>query len=279
MQIKKITDVVGVYGASGLLGWDLYNFLDGFGVDVIGTYLQNRRNGLLRFDIRSKDYRVFESCSTVILAGGLTNIDVCESNPLSSGLINVTYVKGLIDWLKNNNKKIIYISSDRVFDGMDGYYCENDKCNPNTVYGKQKLEIEQYVLRVGNSIIFRLSKLYSKNSSTPNLHNETFNSLIKGKRIFAAFNQIFNPTDVRFVSNAIGVALRIDIGGVFHVAEKNVLSRFEFVKKIALDNNFDTGLIHRVDIRDIVGGRYKPVNSSLVTNKWCDVLDTTNLED
>ncbi|MFC1567547.1 sugar nucleotide-binding protein [Thermodesulfobacteriota bacterium] len=57
--------------------------------------------------------------------------------------------------VKNKNIKLIYISSDSVYDGIGGNFSEEDNVNPQNYYGTSKYEGELEILKAENSLIFR----------------------------------------------------------------------------------------------------------------------------
>ena len=127
------------------------------------TYFKNKiKNGIF-FDIKYKLFKQldFKKYDNIIILSSITNPKICQENKNLSNNINVNYTKNLIDECINNNKKIIFFSSDYVFDGNKGNYSENDKPNPINLYGEQKLKIENYLKsQTKNYTILRISKTF-----------------------------------------------------------------------------------------------------------------------
>ena len=97
----------------------------------------------------------------IIITSAKPNISFCEKNSLEAYKINVEGTLKLIKKLKNNVLKIIFLSSDYVFDGKKGNYNDTDKTDPNTVYGKHKKIIEDEIKKLTNNfLVLRLSKIY-----------------------------------------------------------------------------------------------------------------------
>jgi dTDP-4-dehydrorhamnose reductase len=93
----------------------------------------------------------------------MTNVDGCEENPELARKINTNGTKNLVEACKKHNCQMIYISTDYVFDGTKKEsYTEEDKTNPQSVYGKTKLEGEKAVLELSNSYILRTSWVYGE---------------------------------------------------------------------------------------------------------------------
>ena len=75
----------------------------------------------------------------IINLAAFTDVDKCELEEKKAYEINFNGVKNLC---KNFSGHFIQISTDYVFDGMNGPYNEDDKTNPLSIYGKTKLEGE-----------------------------------------------------------------------------------------------------------------------------------------
>ena len=69
--------MIGILGASGLIGRHLYAFFAQHGREVLGTYYSEKREGLIAFDVTEGDFSIFNRCSHLILSAAITNIDAC----------------------------------------------------------------------------------------------------------------------------------------------------------------------------------------------------------
>ncbi|RUA27858.1 MAG: NAD(P)-dependent oxidoreductase, partial [Bacteroidetes bacterium] len=99
----------------------------------------------------------------VINCAAYTNVDKAESEPKLANKINVLAVKYLAKACTKHNAKLIHISTDYVFDGKNFRpYRETDFTNPQSVYGKTKLEGEKIIEEFAKTaVIIRTSWLYS----------------------------------------------------------------------------------------------------------------------
>ena len=79
----------------------------------------------------------------IIHAAALVGIQNCEKNKLLCKKVNIQGTSNIAEYVKKNNVRLIYISTDYVFDGKKGNYSEIDSPNPQSVYGKSKLSAEK----------------------------------------------------------------------------------------------------------------------------------------
>ncbi len=127
---------------------------------------------ILLTDTDNMDIKVSAQIETVfaefkpthlIHGAAMTNVDGCEENPEMAEKVNASGTRNLAEACKNHHCQMIYISTDYVFDGTKKEpYTEQDKTNPQSVYGKTKLEGEKYTLDLPNSYVVRTSWVYGE---------------------------------------------------------------------------------------------------------------------
>lgn len=103
----------------------------------------------------------------IINCAAYTAVDKAEEDVLNAEKINSLAPAYLAKKCSDNKAKFIHISTDYVFDGISTFpYKEDNPTNPQSVYGRTKLDGEIKVLQNNpNSIIIRTSWLYSEHGS------------------------------------------------------------------------------------------------------------------
>ena len=153
-----MNDKVLITGATGLLGTDLLASLkrDYRTMGVSSSH----------FDIRSYDETVGFMNNMrpdiVLHAAAWADVDGCEKNRELAFLVNAEGTKNMARVCKDIGARLIYYSTDYVFDGTKGSaYTEDDTPNPINIYGRSKYEGEEYVLDIlEDAAIVRISWLY-----------------------------------------------------------------------------------------------------------------------
>ncbi|MDD5655161.1 MAG: sugar nucleotide-binding protein, partial [Candidatus Omnitrophica bacterium] len=151
-----------ITGVSGLLGNNLaFYFKDDY--DVLGLYrehpvfiagIQVKKADIL--SIKSLKSTVDEFCPDIVIhCASLTDVDFCENNPGLTRRVNVSGSRLVTQSLKNKNTKLVYISTDSVYDGVKGNFKETDKVKPRNLYGFTKLKGEEEVLNRPGSLVLR----------------------------------------------------------------------------------------------------------------------------
>jgi len=135
-----------VIGAQGTIGNSIYKLGRGKGLDVVGT--SSKKNQFLKFDFMNANYRELDSIIKfwkknneaifAVIAAGLSNLNYCYKHIDISYKINIIEMKKLLCYFSEKGIKIVYFSSDAVFDGMNGNYDELSPVSPISIYGEQK---------------------------------------------------------------------------------------------------------------------------------------------
>src|SRR5947209_4953303 len=138
-----------VIGASGLVGGFLMEAIANAGGKPSGTYFAHPAAGLKSLDVRSQ--AAVDGCfealrpEIVYLPASMANVDYCEQHAAESYDHNVRGVANVVRSANRHGARVIYFSSDYVFDGEAVPYGEDDPVNPVCVYGTHKVFAEHAV--------------------------------------------------------------------------------------------------------------------------------------
>lgn len=261
-----------VTGAAGFLGTKVMKLLkDDF--DLIKTDKEGRK-GSLKMDITDMDEVISvlnkEKPDVVLHIASVTDVDRCEVERGLAKKINVDGTNNMILACKAINAKIVYVSTDFVFDGKKGDYKEEDKPNPLSYYAETKLEAENLVRKSGlKYLIIRPEVLYGYNGdgSERSFSNWVYTSLKEKKEIKVVDDHFNTPTLVDDIAEAIKILIKKNKEGIYHVAGPERLSRYEMALKIADAFGFDKGLIKPIKTAELKQKAKRPRDSSLNTEK------------
>ena len=160
-------------------------------------------------------------------------------------IINYNAIDVISRWTSRNNKRLIHISTDYVFEGLSkNPLDEKSLTNPVNEYGRSKLKGEQVCLENDpNSIIIRTSWLYS--SYGKNFVKTMINLMKINNSVKVVNNQIGSPT---YAYDLAKVIIEIIIksknkSGLFHYSNEGEISWFEFAKSIKEFYNLDCKII------------------------------------
>jgi len=166
---------------------------------------------------------------------GITNIDECARRPDESARINITATLRVLSDLFDANIIPVFTSSDAVFDGSAGNRTERDIPTPILTYGKQKLEIERYILNHRSpSVVARLSKVVDPEIPQGDWLGDWVRKLVLGEEVRAAYDQVFSPVDANDVASGLVTLAQQRAVGLFHMGGPESCSRLEFLQRWSL---------------------------------------------
>ncbi len=215
----------------------------------------------------------------VIHTASETNVDRCETERERAWKINVDGTRNIADASLKMGAKLVYISTDYVFDGERSLYSEDDVPNPIDFYGLTKLEGERQAMRrCKNAAVLRTSVLYGRHPTKQNFATWVINKLKQGQEIRVVDDHFNTPT---LAENLALMALEVgecDLQGIFHTSGCERISRFDFACRIAEKFDLDCRLIKPIKMSDLKAWIAKrPRDSSLNTSKIQSVLVTKPL--
>lgn len=224
-------------GLSGLVGTRVVELLrDEFSFQDLsltsGVDITDYEQVIRRFDSSSPDI--------VLHMAAKTDVDGCEDDKLlgeegDAWRINVTGTQNIVDAAKQFGKKIIYVSTDFVFDGTKKEaYDEGDFPNPVNWYAVTKYEGEQVVSNASIPYaIIRLSYPYrSEFASRTDFVRRIIEKASRKEKIFALTDHIFTPTFIDDFADALRTIFRQNLKGIYHVVGSEYLAPNEAIEKI-----------------------------------------------
>ncbi len=204
-------------------------------------------------DITDRDkilQKIKDSYSQVVLhLAAKTDVDICERDKKNAWEVNVEGTRNVAQACERNKKKLIYISTDFVFDGKNSPnegYSENDIPNPINWYGKTKYEGEKIVQSLSTSwIIARISYPYRANFEKLDFFRAILKRLQASEQVMGVTDHKFSPTFIDDISTAVHELIKQKEVGVFNVVGSQSLTPFEAAVAIAKVFGLDQKLIQK----------------------------------
>jgi dTDP-4-dehydrorhamnose reductase len=180
--------------------------------------------------------------NVIVNAAAYTDVDQAEIESEVAYTINARACGVMAESARKMQSLVIHYSTDFVFDGEKGTpYTEDDPANPINVYGQTKLAGEQSIDAVGGAyLIFRTSWLYGSGQNTFPI--KVLAWARKQEKMRIVEDQIGSPTWSRTLARTTTALLNLkgqesidwlmERSGLYHVAGKGAVSRFEWAKRI-----------------------------------------------
>jgi dTDP-4-dehydrorhamnose reductase len=266
-----------VTGASGSLGWALSKRLLS-GCEVVATYNSHPSvpggTEALRLDLSDRD-ALGDLCrqnkpDVIFHCAAMTAPDDCEQDSRRALRVNFEATLEIARIAKDMGSRLVFTSTDLVFDGSKGDYREEDAARPLSIYGMSKLRAEEAVLGItSDSIVVRSSLIYGKGSETSGTFLTGLADTLAGGREMMLFtDQLRNPILVDDLVGALTAAVEEDLTGLYHVAGREVLTRFEFGREVCRAFGYDETLLVPISMESFDYVAARPPDSTLNTEKF-----------
>lgn len=270
-----------IVGASGQIGGALLNEALKTEHKALGTnYKQNLSEpNFTTTDINS-DVSVANTFSqfkpdVVFACAALANVDYCQTHPEESRATNYDGIKRITDFCNEFNSRLIFLSTDYVFNGKEGPYKEDATPDPINFYGEHKLLAEQYVkANSKNHLIVRTTITFGNERVQKNFYLVLKSKLSQGEEIKVPTDQFGSPSYNKSIAKALVELGEKDLQGVLNVSSDSFLSRFEFALLIARIFDLNKDLIVPVLTPELNQAAQRPVKAGLIIDKAKSILKT-----
>ncbi len=250
-----------ITGGSGFLGHEFTKrMVDNY--QVISAYHNNLipTEGCEQIKLDITDYRDVMSLwrdfkpELVIHCAALVNVDEGEKDKSKIWAINATGTEHVAQACREFKSKLIYMSTDSVFDGTKGNYKETDTVNPINEYSKSKLKGEQVSTWAKDYLIIRMA-FFDK------LANWVLDNLKQNKSINMFRDVYFSGI---YSGDLIGITLKmLEKQGIYHIGCQGSWSKFEFGVNLAKSFSLNPDLIRRTLVGDMKERAQRPERLSL----------------
>ena len=222
-----------IVGAHGQLGQDMKSVASSAGYSVSGVDVPD-------IDITDPagTRKIIASYAPdmIVNCSAYTAVDACETHEREAFAVNSDGVAYIAQAAREINARIVHFSTDYVFDGTkNAPYAESDMPNPESVYGKSKLEGDRRLAQtLPDHIILRVAWLYG-------VHGQHFIKKIRaralqmqgtGKPLKVVTDEVGTPTYTIDVCRQTLKLLTTNHRGTFHCTNEGFCTRFEFAREI-----------------------------------------------
>jgi dTDP-4-dehydrorhamnose reductase len=258
--LAKRKDIIGVHGATGALPLKPECQLE---IDLANTES-------LAEIVRSRKPH------SIIHLAAVSRPNVARRHSLLAWKVNNASTRQMAKAAKEVDARVIFASTDQVFDGQNGNYSEEDKTNPVNVYGETKKAAENSILSTpNNSVVLRLNNTFGKTR----YRGASFSEWIIGREqsgdpVTLFIDQHRSPIDVITVSRALIELAENDYNGILHLGCSNRISRATFGRMLLVHIGRDTSGILELNSSRTQLAEMMPLDTSFNVTRAIDVLET-----
>lgn len=248
--------VIWVTGAAGLIGGELLRTAARWapGARVIGL----TRSDVDLTQAAAVRMRFEQDQPTAIIhCAAMSRSPLCEKYPEMAHANNVEATRHLVDLCAT--VRLLFLSTDLVFDGRKGTYREDDGVNPLGVYARTKVLAEEVVRKHPRHLILRTSLNYGHSPTMDRAFNEEMVQAWKQGRALKLFVDEYRcPIPVPVTARAIWRLVNQPVVGTYHVAGAEKLSRFQIGEVLARRHSELQPRIEASSVKEWTGGPRSP---------------------
>jgi dTDP-4-dehydrorhamnose reductase len=229
-----------IIGASGLVGGNCLKHFTEQGWQVQGSYFSFQTDETVFYDTLLPDHpENFDvkayAPDVIVHCGALTHVDYCETHEEESYQKTVQSTINVIALAKECKARMVYLSTDYVFDGEHGPYREDAPVNPLSVYARHKLEAEQTVLRdIAHALVLRVTNVYGDELRGKNFVARIIDQCRNKQRLTLKlpYDQYASPANAFDIARAMFVLLRDNKEGIYHIGGTDYMNRVELAMRV-----------------------------------------------
>jgi dTDP-4-dehydrorhamnose reductase len=278
-----------ITGASGLLGANLVLETESrFDVTAV-VYTQSvdfKHARVIRADLTDANsvLNILKDCHPqwTIHCAADTAIDNLESDPDRAHLVNVQMASNVARNTASVRSRLLFVSTDSVFDGRQGPYTELDDPNPLNTYARSKLAGERAVAdEHPGAVIVRTNLFGWSPAQKKSLAEWFFLKLMEGDHCMGFADIYFSPVYAPELASIFVQMLDQNLEGLYHIPGDECISKYEFGRRLASVFGLDTSLIHSTPSTNFHGTAERPKKTCLNGSKIERTLGITlpNLEE
>ena len=199
----------------------------------------------------------------------LSTVAACYRDSEQAGLVNVTGTGVLAELAAETQTRLIFVSTDLVFDGENAPYDEQASPSPLSVYGRTKTAGERLVLGIPRSVVVRSSLLFGvafNDRST--FFDQQVSSLRRGTGTTGFVDEWRAPLSVQAAAEGLLALTESDFDGLLHIGGPQRMSRFEMAQRLAARLGVDPSVIVSGRREDIPAREPRPCDVTLDSSQW-----------
>ena len=224
-------------------------------------------------DLADRDHvvRAFREArpTAVIHAAALASVAECHRSPERARRVNAEGSGTLARLAAEAGARLVYVSTDLVFDGRRGNYREDDPISPLSIYGTTKAAGEEAVLAVPRNAVVRVTLLFGPTlTGRPSFFDDQLAALRSRRPIRLFRDEWRTPLSLAVAAPALLAVCRADFTGLLHLGGPERMTRLEMGRRLAAYLRSDDRVFVPSGQGDAPVGEPRPRDVSLDSSRW-----------
>ena len=211
----------------------------------------------------------------VIHTVALTNIELCERDQESALYINANLAANVAKVCTEIDCKLVFISTDQLFDGRQAFVSESCPVSPLNVYGKTKAVAEEKVLASNPQALIIRTNFFGWGPSYRQSFSDFIISNLRNSNPITLFDDVsYTPIIVDELVNCVHALIEANASGVFNVVGGEAITKYDFGMMLAEEFDLDKRFIEQGVLSEQSNMTQRPFDMSLSNKKLGGVLGT-----
>jgi dTDP-4-dehydrorhamnose reductase len=266
-----------ITGASGQLGGYVLRELKGSPREVT-AWGHARHGDLFGFPLRPVDLADRDGVATAFRAanptavlhlGAMSTVAGCHANPAGAQRVNVDATVQLAELAGAAQARLLFVSTDLVFDGTKAPYAERDAAHPLSVYGRSKRDAEPAVLATPRGIVARGGLMFGPTLiGRSYFFDQQLDKLRAGQLVTWFVDEWRTPLALLAAARALLALLDSDFTGLIHLGGPERMSRYDMGRRLAAFYGLDPAKVVPVERASLAAAEPRPNDVSLDSGLW-----------
>ena len=232
-QVSKVL----LIGGSGQLGMALGAAFER-GHHVVSTAQSHLQPGQIALDLGDATATTAllqsQRPEVVLVAGAMCHVDLCEQEPDLCRRINVEGPAAIAEYARRTGARVVFFSTDHVFDGARHSYAENDEVHPLSTYASSKMEAENAIRGIvpAQHLIIRTGWVYGHDNQRRNFILRLIDRLRQGETVDVPADQWGCPTYTDDLVQAVRFLVDEGAIGTFHATGPDLIDRASLARRV-----------------------------------------------
>jgi dTDP-4-dehydrorhamnose reductase len=205
----------------------------------------------------------------VIHAAGITTVADCFRSPEQARRVNTEATARLTELAAGAGARLLFLSTDLVFDGEEAGYREEDVPAPLSVYGRTKLAAEQAVLHHPRNAVVRTSLLFGPTLvGRPTFFDDQVRALREGRPVTLFADEWRTPLSLVTAAQGVLALATANFTGLLHLGGPERWSRLEMGQRLASFLGAAPSVIVSATRSSVASPEPRPRDVSLDSSRW-----------
>lgn len=205
----------------------------------------------------------------VIHTAACSSVAVCHQNPWLAQTLNVQATQQLTEQADRHQARLLFVSTDLVFEGERAPYTEEVAPMPLSVYGQSKAAAESVVLSHRQGLVVRVSLLFGPTLiGRPSFFDQQVTAVREGRPCSLFHDEWRTPLSLPTAAQGLLALAHSDLTGLLHMGGPERLSRLEMGEQLAAHLGIASPSLLAVSRTEVPAPEPRPRDVSLDSTRW-----------